>query len=56
MIKSIGQTLTYCKYINHVSKAFGHIGHRIMRLTSDFSGALTEYEITNLKPIKSMFN
>ena len=31
-IKSIGQTLTYCKYINHKSDEIGHIGHRIMKL------------------------
>ena len=68
-IKSIGHTLTDWKYTNHKSNEIGHIGHRIMRITRDLlnilsgcniigllSSTLTEYEIINLKPIKSMFN
>ena len=68
-MKSICQTLTYWKYTNHKSNEIGHIGHRIMRITRESldilsgckfiglsSSALTEYEIMNLKPIKSMFN
>ena len=34
-IKSIGQTLTYCRYTNHKSNEIGHIGRRIMRITRD---------------------
>ena len=70
-IKSVCQALIYWKYTNHKSDEIGHSGHRIMRIASDpdllnilsgcnviglLSKASTEYEIINLKLIKSMFN
>ena len=68
-IKSIDQTLTYWKYLNHESNEIGHISHRIMRISRDLlsllsgcniigllSRALTEHEIMNLKLIKSIIN
>ena len=69
MIKSIGQTLTYWKYINHKTNEIGHIDHMIMKIRRDLvnilfgcniigflSTALTEYEIINLKPVKARSN
>ena len=40
-IKSVGQTFTYCQYINHESNEIGHIGQRVIKIAKDLLNTLS---------------